>query len=255
MTMMNGHTAELTRVHEAPATLKQKLPLDLEQYIEKPGVPRADKCPSKERPEGHYAVPKGRTPLMQHLDFFDWNKDGKIYVWETFYTLTQLRFAWEPFNTIISFWVALIFHLAFAFSTWDMIWPDPFLTIYTKNAHRMIHGSSSKTTDHEGRFIPEKFEQIWTKYDSSGRGRLSFGDIVSLVYNQAQLGDVFGIAATAFQWFLAWWLFHDEHWQLRKNDVRGLYDGTAFYRLADRNGSPWYGMSARRDAVAKKNMG
>lgn len=36
------------------------------------GVPRADKCPSKERPEGHYAVPKGRTPLMQHLDFFDW---------------------------------------------------------------------------------------------------------------------------------------------------------------------------------------
>lgn len=52
---------------------------------------------------------------------------------------------------------------------------------------------SSKTTDHEGRFIPEKFEQIWTKYDSSGRGRLSFGDIVSLVYNQAQLGDVFGM--------------------------------------------------------------
>jgi hypothetical protein len=29
----------------------------------------------------------------------------------------------------------------------------------------------------------------------------------------------------------------------------------AFYRLADRNGNPWYGMSARRDAVSHHNMG
>ena len=29
----------------------------------------------------------------------------------------------------------------------------------------------------------------------------------------------------------------------------------AFYRLADRCGNPWYGMSARRDAVSQFNMG
>lgn len=36
---------------------------------------------------------------------------------------------------------------------------------------------------------------------------------------------------------------------------RGLYDGTAFYRLADRNGNPWYGMAKRRDAVKHRKLG
>ncbi|KIY94378.1 hypothetical protein MNEG_13585 [Monoraphidium neglectum] len=35
------------------------------------GTPRADLVPSRERPEGHYATPRGRTPLQQHLDYFD----------------------------------------------------------------------------------------------------------------------------------------------------------------------------------------
>jgi hypothetical protein len=33
--------------------------------------PRASSVPSRERPGGHYATPKGRTPLQQHLDYFD----------------------------------------------------------------------------------------------------------------------------------------------------------------------------------------
>jgi len=36
---------------------------------------------------------------------------------------------------------------------------------------------------------------------------------------------------------------------------RGLYDGTAFYRLADRVGNPWYGMAKRRDAVNNQHLG
>ena len=33
--------------------------------------PRADSVPSLERPQGHYAAPKGRTPFQPHLDYFD----------------------------------------------------------------------------------------------------------------------------------------------------------------------------------------
>ena len=64
-------------------------------------------------------------------------------------------------------------------------------------------------------------------------------------------------AMTALQWLLAWWLLRDttRDGRLHKADVRGLYDGTALYRLADRNGCPWYGMAARRDAVEKHRMG
>ena len=39
-------------------------------------IPRDNKVPSKERTQGHYATPPGRTPLQQHLDYFDINKDG-----------------------------------------------------------------------------------------------------------------------------------------------------------------------------------
>ena len=32
--------------------------------------------------------------------------------------------------------------------------------------------------------------------------------------------------ASAFQWAVTLWLFHDDDWQLRKADVRGMYGGT-----------------------------
>lgn len=61
--------------------------------------------------------------------------------------------------------------------------------------------------------------------------------------------------SVGFQWLLTWWLFRDDDWQLRKSGMRSLYDGTGFYKLADRNGSPWAGMATRRDAVHKHHMG
>lgn len=41
-------------------------------------VPRDNLVPSKERPQGHYATPPGRTPLQQHLDYFDVNKVRRV---------------------------------------------------------------------------------------------------------------------------------------------------------------------------------
>jgi hypothetical protein len=55
--------------------------------------------------------------------------------------LRFLKFAWEPFNSIISFWVALFFHAAFAWPSQRSLLPHPLFPIVTKNAMSTVHGS------------------------------------------------------------------------------------------------------------------
>jgi hypothetical protein len=55
--------------------------------------------------------------------------------------LRFLRFAWEPFNTLIAFWLALAFHLLYAYSTQDSWVPDPRLLIWTGNAEATTHSA------------------------------------------------------------------------------------------------------------------
>jgi hypothetical protein len=42
------------------------------------------------------------------------------------------------------------------------------------------------------------------------------------------------------EWGLAWWLFRDGAGLLRREDFRGQFDGSAFYRLAQRNGVQYF---------------
>lgn len=55
--------------------------------------------------------------------------------------LRFLRFAWEPFNTIIAFWLALAFHAVYAYRTQDSWVPDPRLIIWTRNAEATKHAA------------------------------------------------------------------------------------------------------------------
>lgn len=41
--------------------------------------------------------------------------------------------------------------------------PDPFFRIYIETIHMDKHGSDSGVFDTEGRFIPAKFEDMWSK--------------------------------------------------------------------------------------------
>ena len=48
--------------------------------------------------------------------------------------------------------------------------------------HRTKHGSDSGVYDTEGRFIPQRFEDMFSKFDVSGKGGLDFDDIQDMVY-------------------------------------------------------------------------
>lgn len=66
--------------------------------------------------------------------------------------------------------------------------------------------------------------------------QLSLRELVVMTRQQANLFDFFGHIATRAKWLLAWWLLRDPaSGHLKKEDVRGIFDGTAFYRLAGRN--------------------
>ena len=48
--------------------------------------------------------------------------------------------------------------------------------------HRTKHGSDSGVYDTEGRFVPQRFEDMFAKFDVTGKGGLDFDDIQDMVY-------------------------------------------------------------------------
>jgi hypothetical protein len=53
--------------------------------------------------------------------------------------LYYLKFAYEPINSIVCYYLTLFFHLAYAYRTQESWIPSPLLTIYTKNAKNTTH--------------------------------------------------------------------------------------------------------------------
>lgn len=58
--------------------------------------------------------------------------------------------------------------------------------------HRTVHGSDSRVLDSEGRFVPQRFEDMFAKYDTGGKGGLNWDDIQDMVYANM---DVSGVAS------------------------------------------------------------
>ncbi|XP_062228617.1 probable peroxygenase 4 isoform X1 [Phragmites australis] len=99
------------------------------------------------------------TALQKHVAFFDRNMDGIITASEIF-----------------EGYVAIGCDIAFARATASSISagvgpktspvdaPLPHLSIYIEYIHKAMHGSDTGAYDAKGRFVPEKFEEIFTKH-------------------------------------------------------------------------------------------
>jgi peroxygenase len=76
--------------------------------------------------------------------------------------------------------------------------PDPFFRIYLKNVHKDKHGSDTGTYDHEGRFVPQRFEDIFAKY-AGGREYLTLGDVWNVLKGQRCIADPVGWGGAFFE--------------------------------------------------------
>ncbi|GAQ89646.1 Caleosin [Klebsormidium nitens] len=228
----------VTSLPEAPFTQKYAVPEDLDKVIPKPWLPRANNTPTLDYPSGlaesdqmkKFLNGEGRTVLQQHVDFFDTDEDGLIYPWDTFHGFRRLGY-----NPLICALAGLFINSAMAFPTAPGIL-DIRLPIYTQRIHRAKHGSDSEVYDTEGRFVPQKFEEIFTKFDRDGKGALTWDELQGMVAHNRNLYDFFGRTASTLEWAVTWLLAKevapDGREVMTREAIRGQYDGSLFYRKA-----------------------
>ncbi|KAF5009936.1 hypothetical protein FDECE_3878 [Fusarium decemcellulare] len=171
---------------------------------------------------------RNQTVLQQHCDFFDKDHDGVIYPIDTFRGFRQLGF-----GTILSIVSTFIIHVNFSYPTLPSYIPDPWFRIYIDNIHKDKHGSDTGTYDAEGRFVPQKFEDMFSKY-AEGRDYLTLRDVSKLMKGQRLIADPVGWGGAFFEWLATYIMLWPENGRMMKEDIRRIYDGSLFYTIAAR---------------------
>jgi len=226
-----------TESEEVPVT-KMRPVAKIEDVIKNPGEARFNQAADKFHPEGSKPDftkskgeafnPKHRSVLQQHCDFFDRNQRGMISPLDTY-----KGFRAVGFNPIFSIMGMFIINVPFSFYTNPVRWLpiDPLLRVYTANIEKAKHGSDSGTYDSEGRFIPQKFQEVFSKWDKDNDDRLNFQDMWKMTEDLRVAFDFFGWFAAKFEWSTLWLLAHDENGMVSREDIRGCFDGSLFYRM------------------------
>jgi len=220
-------------------------PKDLEYKLKTPFEPRANLAVSVETPEGttqgNWAKEhEGMSTLEQHCLFFDRDRDGVIWPVDTFTGFHELGY-----NIFWCILAVFIIHSGFSYFTGESWIPDPLFRITLKNIHRAKHGSDTGTYDTEGRFIPHKFEEIFSKYDKDGKGGLTFTEGLKMIRGNRMIADPIGWTAAFFEWLAAYLLIWPKDGVVTKESMRKIYDGSIFFDVAEREKkrahAPWSG--------------
>ncbi|KAK3936724.1 putative peroxygenase 3 [Diplogelasinospora grovesii] len=221
-------------------TNERRQALDVENFVQRPSIARANLAVATEKPEGSvdFSGEYGDyTVLQQHCLFWDRNMDGAIYPWDTYIGFRELGF-----NILFSFLAMLVININFSYPTrlaYSYI-PDPWFRVYIGSMHKAKHGSDSGTYDKEGRFLPQMFEDMFSKFDSDQDGRLGTKDLLDMIHGHRLAADPFGWFAAYFE-FGATWLLVQKNGKVEKEDLRQIYDGSIFFRIREANlrGKGW----------------
>ncbi|KAF8729541.1 hypothetical protein HU200_017482 [Digitaria exilis] len=106
------------------------------------------------------------------------------------------------------------------------------LDIYIEDIQKGKHGSDTGSYDNEGRFVPDKFEEIFSKHAMTVPDALTSDEIDQMLQANRQPGDYSGWAGAEAEWKILYSLGKDKDGLLHKDVVRSVYDGSLFHRLA-----------------------
>ncbi|CAB4485836.1 Caleosin-domain-containing protein [Rhizophagus irregularis] len=227
---LNQEKDIITEVDEAPETKERKVPKDLSDKLGNAGLPRATIAASKEMPEGTPGRPTRKSVLQQHVEFWDTDHDGVITPLDTWKGFRKLGFS-LAFSAV----AVGIIHGGFSYPTqksWIPILGNPLFNVYVDTLSKAKHGSDSETFDTEGRFVPEKFEEVFSKYDRDNKGGLSLKDIKQVIRGNANVFDPFGWTSAVFEWGTLY-LLCEKDGIVYKEDVRSCYDGSLFFKMQE----------------------
>ncbi|KAK4182344.1 putative peroxygenase 3 [Podospora australis] len=222
-----------TAASRAPQTLARPQSLTGAAALQKPSVARANQAVSVEQPDGslesHTAAWKQYTVLQQHILFWDRNNDGIISPWDTYVGFRDLGF-----SILFSALAMVIINANFSYPTrlaYSYI-PDPFFRVYVGGIHKAKHGSDSGVYDKEGRFVPQAFEDLFSKWDKDDKKELTGWQLWRMVGGHRNAVDPFGWFAAFFEFGTAFLLLQ-KNGRVSKEDLRQTYDGTIFWRIKE----------------------
>ncbi|PON70317.1 Caleosin-related [Parasponia andersonii] len=111
--------------------------------------------------------------------------------------------------------------------------PSPLFPIEIRNIHRAKIGDDSGATayDSEGRFLPTKFDEMFTKHAHTYPDALT-GEEVRQLLRAKRAGNFFNEWVVAFvEWIVLFCVAKDRNGLLQKDTFRAVYDGSLFQRL------------------------
>lgn len=183
---------------------------------------------------GHLqAAGAGATALYKHASFFDRDGDGVVSFSETYGAFRALGFGFG-----LSSVSAALINGALGSKCRPQNATSSKLDIYIEDIQNGKHGSDSGAYDAEGRFVPEKFEEIFAKHAKTVPDALTSDEIDQLLQANREPGDYSGWAGAEAEWKTLYSLGKDKDGLLRKDVARSVYDGTLFHMLAPNWKSP-----------------
>ncbi|GAA6044387.1 hypothetical protein JCM8097_002081 [Rhodosporidiobolus ruineniae] len=197
--------------------------------LAEPYMPRANIAATLEAPNGTQAggwaeKHKDESVLQQHVAFFDKDGDGYIYPWDIFKGFHELGYA-LPW----CFLAVCVITVPFSLFTADRLSVLLRGGISVKDIHRAKHGSDTGTYDSEGRFLPARFEAIFSKFDEGDKGGLTFWEALKMIHRNRNVLDPVGWIGAFFEMFATWLLN-----AMTRADLRTVYDGSLFFAVAER---------------------
>ncbi|KAI1254998.1 hypothetical protein MGN70_003061 [Eutypa lata] len=236
---MDGEASQphsvVTSTPDVPVTREREpfIQPEDDQRLPHTGTARANVAATYEKPrgtteDGWAKQHEDKTVLQQHCEFFDTDHDGVIWPWDTFTGFHKLGF-----GLLLSFVAVLVIHGNFSYPTAPGWLPDPFFRVNVPKIHKDKHGSDTGTYDPEGRFLPQKFEDMFAKY-ADGRDYLTLGDVWALLKGQRCIMDPVGWGGAFFEWLATYLMLWPADGKMLKEDIRGIYDGSIFYKIANR---------------------
>ncbi|KAL6605838.1 hypothetical protein ACP70R_041491 [Stipagrostis hirtigluma subsp. patula] len=179
------------------------------------------------------------TELQKHVSFFDRNKDGILTPAETIQELLCGLLFWS--TGFVAIGCELAFSTAAASTVHAALAPitsppgslPPYINIYLEYIHKAIHGSDTGAYDAKGRFVQEKFDEIFTKHAHIKPDALTLPEMEMMLLSNRDILDPVSWPAAEAEWQLIFQLAHDKYGFLTKKTARGIYDGSIFVELEE----------------------
>ncbi|KAK7192079.1 caleosin domain containing protein [Paraphaeosphaeria sporulosa] len=206
-------------IRPVPITIKRKpFVARPDSNLRNAGTARAYVAATEDKPYGttHRDWTRNhshQTVLQQHCEFFDTDRDDIIWPQDTFYGFHKLGF-----GVLLSLFAVIVVHANLSYPTLPSWLPDPFFRVYVANIHKDKHSSDTGTYGNEGRFVPQKFEDIFEKYANGRNWTRCWGGAL-------------------FEWLATYLMLWPDDGRMMKEDIRGIYDGSIFYKIAARRAS------------------